>query len=57
MYEIIRGCFYRHGDKRYGEFVTQRQHALQCATLASQEGASAPLIAAALLHDIGHMVE
>ncbi|MGA1207364.1 MAG: HD domain-containing protein [Litorivicinaceae bacterium] len=57
MYELIRGCFDRHGDKRYGEFVTQRQHALQCATLASQEGATGALIAAALLHDIGHMLE
>ncbi len=57
MYEAIERCFAQHGDKRYGEFVTQRQHALQCATLASQEGASSALIAAALLHDIGHMLE
>lgn len=57
MYETIERCFTQHGDKRYGEFVTQRQHALQCATLASQEGASSALIAAALLHDIGHMLE
>jgi phosphonate degradation associated HDIG domain protein len=40
-----------------GEAVTQIEHALQCATLAEEAGASAHLIAAALLHDIGHLLE
>lgn len=40
-----------------GEDVTQLQHALQCAQLAEDEGASPALITAALLHDIGHMLE
>jgi [1-hydroxy-2-(trimethylamino)ethyl]phosphonate dioxygenase len=45
------------GDQMYGgEAVTQLQHALQCATLARREGASATLVAAALLHDYGHLV-
>jgi phosphonate degradation associated HDIG domain protein len=57
MFETIERCFAEHGDKQYGEFVTQRQHALQCAMLASQEGSSSALIAAALLHDIGHMLD
>ena len=57
MYSTIERCFTRHGDKKYGEFVTQRQHALQCAMLASQEGSPSELIAAALLHDIGHMLD
>lgn len=57
MFDVIERCFAKHGEKKYGEFVTQRQHALQCATLASQEGASSSLIAAALLHDIGHMLD
>ena len=57
MFEVISNCFAQHGDRRYGESVTQRQHAVQCAILASQEGASSTLIAAALLHDIGHMLE
>ncbi len=35
--------------------VTQLAHALQCATLAEEAGAAAPLIVAALLHDIGHL--
>lgn len=49
--------FERHGDSQYGgEAVSQREHALQCAALAEQAGAPAALIAAALLHDIGHLL-
>ena len=45
------------GHGRYdGEEVTQLVHALQCATFARQSGASDTLVAAALLHDIGHLV-
>ena len=45
------------GDSEYGgEAVTQLEHALQCATLAEREGASAALISAALLHDVGHLL-
>ena len=39
-----------------GEPVTQLEHALQSASLAERAGASAALVAASLLHDIGHMV-
>lgn len=50
--------FERHGHTQYtGEPVTQLEHALQTALLAEQEGASASLIAASLLHDLGHMLE
>lgn len=46
------------GQDHYGESaVTQREHALQCATLAEQDGAPPALIVAALLHDIGHLVD
>jgi len=46
------------GAERYGDgSVSQLQHALQCAALAEREGSSAELITAALLHDIGHMVD
>jgi gamma-butyrobetaine dioxygenase len=38
-----------------GEPVTQLEHALQCAALAMQSGADDALIAAALLHDVGHL--
>jgi len=38
-----------------GEVVTQRAHALQSAWLAERAGAAPTLVAAALLHDIGHL--
>jgi len=44
------------GDAHYGEDVTQLSHALQCAALATKAGASDALVAAALLHDVGHMI-
>ena len=45
------------GQARYGgEAVSQLEHALQCATLAERSGASAELIAACLLHDLGHLI-
>jgi phosphonate degradation associated HDIG domain protein len=45
------------GHGQYGlHDVTQRQHALQAAWQAEREGCSSALIAAALLHDIGHLV-
>jgi phosphonate degradation associated HDIG domain protein len=45
------------GARRYGgEAVSQREHALQCAALAAAEGAAPSLVAAALLHDIGHLL-
>jgi phosphonate degradation associated HDIG domain protein len=53
----IRALFDRYGDLSYsGEPVTQRQHALQCATLAAEEDAGDALVAAALLHDLGHLL-
>lgn len=45
----------RRGEDAYlGENVTQMEHALQAAALAHGEGAGPELVAAALLHDIGH---
>ncbi|MFM0322080.1 phosphonate degradation HD-domain oxygenase [Caballeronia glebae] len=53
----IRHLFDKHGSIAYsGEPVTQLQHALQSATLAEQAGASRELIVAALLHDLGHLL-
>src|SRR4051812_30387779 len=40
----------------FGEAVTETAHALQCAHLAEQSGADDALVAAALLHDIGHLL-
>lgn len=44
------------GEMYFGEEVTQLQHALQCAYLAIQHDVDEPLVAAALLHDIGHLL-
>ncbi len=52
----IRAAFARRGVETYGEGVSQLEHALQCAACAERDGASAALIAATLLHDIGHLV-
>ena len=41
----------------FGEPVTQLEHALQCAQLARDAGGDAEMIIAALLHDIGHLLE
>lgn len=47
----------QRGDQQYGgEAVTQLQHALQSAELAFRAGAEDELIAAALFHDLGHLV-
>jgi len=55
--EEIIGLFARRGDDVYlGEPVSQLEHALQTAFQAEQEGASDTLIAAALLHDVGHLL-
>lgn len=53
----IFSVFARRGSGRYGEEpVTQLQHAVQCGQLAIQASADDRLVAAALLHDIGHIL-
>ncbi|HVI89723.1 MAG TPA: HD domain-containing protein [Dongiaceae bacterium] len=52
----ITQAFAKRGHEGYGEGVTQLDHALQCAFCAERDGASPALIAATLLHDIGHML-
>ena len=52
---FIEDIFARRGAEEYlGEPVTISEHMLQCAECAETQGASEKLIAAALLHDIGH---
>jgi gamma-butyrobetaine dioxygenase len=41
----------------HGEDVSQEEHALQAAELAEREGASDALVVAALLHDVGHLLD
>lgn len=52
----IFAAFRTSGHQTYGERVTQLQHSLQSAYFAEQQGAKPTLIAAALLHDIGHLL-
>ena len=47
----------RHGAERYDEEIFQLAHAEQTAALAQAAGAPATLVAASLLHDVGHLLE
>ncbi len=52
---FIGDIFNRRGAESYlGEDVTMSEHMLQGAQLAEQAGAPDSMVAAALLHDIGH---
>jgi phosphonate degradation associated HDIG domain protein len=53
----ITDLFTRLGGLHYGEDVTQMEHALQAAHHAKLDDASPALVAAALLHDIGHLMQ
>jgi gamma-butyrobetaine dioxygenase len=54
--DVVDALFKSDGMREYlGEPVTLTQHMLQAATLAEAEGAPDHLIAAALLHDVGHV--
>ena len=54
--EILE-LFRLRGDSQYGsEPVSQCEHALQAAWFAEQQGAEPFLVAAALLHDVGHLL-
>ncbi len=46
-----------YGRDPYDEAVTQLDHALQSAALATAAGAPDELVAAALLHDVGHLLD
>lgn len=49
--------FETRGRAQYGhEAVSQMEHALQSAALAEAETAAPALVAAALLHDVGHLL-
>lgn len=55
--EQIEGLLTHRGAAQYGrEAVSQLEHALQCAHLAECAGEGAETVAAALLHDLGHLL-
>jgi len=57
MLDEIRKLFAQSGASRYGgEAVSQLEHALQAAMFAERAQADPALIAAALLHDVGHLL-
>ena len=57
MVTEIVSLFKTKGDRAYeGEGVSQLEHALQSAHRAEQDGAAPELVCAALLHDIGHLI-
>ena len=55
--EIV-DLFAKKGSSNYGgEAVSQLEHALQTAAQAREAGCRPELVCAALLHDVGHLVE
>jgi gamma-butyrobetaine dioxygenase len=48
--------FGQFGGSGYDEQVTMTEHCVQTAALASHEGAAPALVAASLLHDVGHLL-
>jgi gamma-butyrobetaine dioxygenase len=53
--QVIADLFASEGATEYlGEPVTQAAHLLQAAALAERDRAEDALIAAALVHDVGH---
>jgi [1-hydroxy-2-(trimethylamino)ethyl]phosphonate dioxygenase len=55
--QILRLYEARGSDSYFGESVSTTQHGLQAAYFAHQEEAPPALVLAALLHDIGHLIE
>lgn len=52
----ILELYERRGTAHYDEDVTQSAHACQTADFAARAGAGNQLVAAALLHDLGHLL-
>jgi gamma-butyrobetaine dioxygenase len=55
--EEIERLFEARGGESYGEGVTVLAHSLQAAAEARAADSPPPLVAAALLHDVGHLIE
>ena len=54
--DTLSVLFAGDGSREYfGEAVSTSTHMLQAGALAERDGAPAPQIAAALLHDVGHL--
>ena len=56
--DLIFDRFRRYGDDTYhGEQVSLSEHMLQSAQTAEEDDAPPELVAAALLHDVGHLAD
>ena len=54
----VFALFERRGSSAYfGERVSMTEHSLQAAYFAREESAPGELIVAALLHDVGHLID
>lgn len=53
----VTDLYERWGSHRYDEALSQTEHAVQTAALAAHDGASDQLVVAALLHDVGHLLD
>lgn len=53
----VLALYERWGAELYDEELRQLDHALQTAALAREAGAPDALVVAALLHDVGHLLE
>lgn len=53
----IQLLFEKFGSSKYGENVTQTEHAVQCYMLAEESNADVELRVAAFLHDVGHLMQ
>lgn len=57
-FDDVMALFVDHGSTAYfGESVSMTEHALQAAHFAQAAAAPPALILAALLHDVGHLIE
>ena len=55
--DALLGLFTRLGHAHYGEDISQIEHATQTAHHAVADDAPPALVAAALLHDVGHLLQ
>ena len=53
----VLALFERFGGRHYDEDLSQGAHAEQTAALAGAAGANDEVVVAALLHDVGHLLE
>lgn len=54
--ELLERYASPQAQQLYDEAITELEHGLQCAALAVRDGATEATVAAALLHDVGHLL-